>query len=141
MNNRQAVLQSYALLLVRLVVGSVFLLHGAQKVFGLFGGPGLDGFGSYIASLGLPVTLGHLAAIFELVAGIMLVFGIATELGALMTIPVMKVAIYLVHWSNGYFIQNQGYEYALNLLLLAAAIIIGGPGAHALWDPFAKWRK
>lgn len=141
MNNRQAILQSYALLLVRLVVGSVFLLHGAQKVFGFFGGPGLEGFASYITSLGLPASLGYLAAIFELAAGLMLVLGIATELGALMTIPVMKVAIYLVHWSNGYFIQNQGYEYALNLLLLAVAIIIGGPGAHALWDPFAKWRK
>lgn len=141
MNNRYSTLQSYALLLVRLVVGSVFMLHGLQKVFGLFGGPGLTGFATWIASMGVPAFLGYAAALVELASGIMIFFGIATELGAVLVIPLMKVAIYLVHWKNGYFIQNEGYEYALNLLLLAVALIIGGPGAGALWDPFKKWRR
>lgn len=141
MNSRYDTLQSYALLIVRLVVGSVFILHGAQKVFGLFGGTGLNAFASWIASMGIPAFLGHVAAYAELAAGVMIFFGIATEIGALLVIPIMKVAIYFVHGKNGYFIQNEGYEYALNLLLLAVALIVGGPGAAALWDPFNAWRR
>lgn len=141
MSNRYCRLQSYSLLVVRLVVGSVFILHGAQKVFGLFGGSGLNGFASWIASMGIPAFLGHIAAFSELLAGLMIFFGIATEIGALLVLPIMKVAIYFVHGKNGYFIQNEGYEYALNLLLLAVALIIGGPGAGAVWDPFKEWRK
>jgi putative oxidoreductase len=125
-----------ALLIMRLVVGTVFLLHGSQKLFGVFGGTGLSGYVSWLAGIGVNSALAYLSAAFEFAAGISLIFGIAVELGALMGLCMMIGAIYLVHGSHGYFIQNNGFEYALNLGLLCIAIAIGGPGMWYLWDPF-----
>lgn len=123
-----------ALLLVRLTLGSIFFLHGAQKVLGIFGGSGLDGFVQWGASLGIPVWLAYLGAFAEFVGGILLFLGVFAELGAVACIGVMIGAIYYVHMGKGYFIQNGGFEYPLNLILLCLAIIIGGPGSLALWD-------
>lgn len=133
--------QSYALWILRLVLGSVFFLHGAQKLFGWFGGPGMNGFINWIGTLGVNSFFAHLAAMAEFIGGCLMLLGIATELGALMISPVMIGAIYLVHLPHGYFIQNNGFEYTLNLILLALAVIIGGPGKGALWDPFIKFRS
>lgn len=130
--------QALALFIVRLVVGSVFILHGSQKVFGLFGGPGLEGFAKWLSTLGIPAVLAYAGAFIELLGGIAILFGIAAQVGAIAVAADMLVAIYLVHWSHGYFIQNNGFEYALNLILLCVAIIIGGPGLYYLWDPFRK---
>ena len=132
-NNRKEV----ALAIVRIVVGVVFLLHGSQKLFGLFGGQGLAGYVSWLAGIGVAPWLAYLSAAFEFAAGVSLVFGIAVELGALMGLCVMIGAIYLVHGAHGYFIQNNGFEYALNLGLLCIAILVGGAGACSIWDPFA----
>lgn len=129
-----------AMCILRLVLGSIFMLHGSQKVFGLFGGPGLDGFIAWIGTYGVPEWLGYAAAFAEFAGGCMMFFGIATELGALLTIPVMAGAVWLVHWDGGYFMQNNGFEYPLNLIFLAIAVIIGGPGCGALWDGCRKWR-
>lgn len=123
-----------ALLLVRVALGSIFFLHGAQKVFGLFGGPGLKGFVDWIGTFGVPPFLAYAAAFAELFGGILLFTGVAAEVGALMTIAVMLGAIFTVHWPHGYFAQNGGFEYPLNLIIFALAIVIGGPGAGALWD-------
>ena len=127
-----------ALLILRLTLGSIFILHGAQKVLGLFGGPGLTGFVAWAAKLGIPAVLAYLAAFAEFFGGIMMFFGIATELGALMTIPVMIGAVVAVHGKAGYFAQNGGFEYPLNLIFLALAVIIGGPGMGALYSPRKK---
>jgi putative oxidoreductase len=129
--------QAWALLIVRLVVGSTFIMHGSQKVFG---SGSLKGFVDYVQGMGSPAWLGYIAAFFEFLGGISVFFGIAPEVGALMVMQVMLGAIVLVHWSKGYFVQFGGYEYALNLILLCVAIIIGGPGKFFLWDPFIMWR-
>jgi putative oxidoreductase len=132
--------QAWALFLVRVTLGSIFMLHGSQKVLGLFGGSGLEGFVKWLGGLGVPPALGYLAALAEFVGGILLFFGIAAELGALMIIPVMLGAIFIVHWGHGYFGQQGGFEYPLNLILFLCAVIIGGPGKCALWNPFKSWR-
>lgn len=126
--------QCAALGLVRILLGATFVLHGSQKVFGLFGGTGLAKFAGWIKSLGYPAWLGKLAAYCELIGGLMLLFGVAAQVGALLVIPVMACAIGMVHLSKGYFIQNGGCEYALNLLILAAIILVFGPGRFALYD-------
>ena len=131
---------AWALCLVRLLMGATFIAHGCQKVFGWFGGPGIHGFAGWIAGLGMPLWLGYAAGGFELIAGILLFFGIAAEFGALMVVPVMVMAIYLIHSSHGYFLP-QGCEYALNLAVLALVVIIGGPGKLALWDVFNCCRQ
>ena len=139
--NKEHCLQSKALLVLRLTLGSIFFLHGAQKVFGLFGGPGLTNFVAWTLTLGVPIWLGYLAAFAEFLGGCMLFLGIAAEVGALLTIPVMVGAVLVVHWPHGYFMQNGGFEYPFNLIFLALAVIIGGPGKAALWDPFKKCRQ
>lgn len=122
----------WGLFLVRIMLGIVFIGHGAQKVFGAFGGSGLESFISWVATLGVPAYLGYLAAFAELIGGTMLLLGIYAELGALMVIAVMVGALYLVHLPHGFFIQNNGYEYVLGLIVNSLAIVIGGPGAIAL---------
>ena len=131
MNNaKQAQL---GLTLVRIMLGIVFIAHGGQKVLGLFGGPGLEGFVSWVGTFGVPAYLGYIAAFAELIGGILLLFGIYAELGALMVIGVMAGAIYFVHLPHVFFIQNGGYEYVLSLIVSSVAIIIGGAGTLALY--------
>lgn len=128
-----------ALFIVRITLGVIFIMHGSQKVFGLFGGPGLQGFAVWAAqAMGLSPFLAYLAAFAELIGGVLLLLGIAAELGALMTIPVMLGAAFILHWPHGFFSQNGGYDFPLSLALFAFAIVIGGPGKFALWKPVKK---
>lgn len=133
--------QDTALTLVRMTLGYTFMLHGAQKLFGLFGGTGLQEFTSWLGTLGVGPLWAKLAAIAEFAGGVLLLTGIASEVGAVLTIPVMLGAVLFVHWSKGFFVQNGGYEYPLNLVLFALAVIVGGPGKWALWNPFTSWRN
>ncbi len=121
------------LTLVRIMLGIVFVAHGSQKVLGLLGGPGLQGFVSWASGLGVPTYLGYAAAFAEFIGGILLLLGIYAELGALMVIGVMIGAIYFVHLPHGFFIQNGGYEYVLSLIVSSVAILIGGAGTLALF--------
>ncbi len=134
--------KAWAMTILRLLLGGTFILHGSQKVLGLFGGPGLAGFASFVSqNMGLPLFLGYLAAFCEFLGGWLVLLGVITELGALLIIPVMLTAIFKVHWSHGYFTQNNGFEYPLNLLLVALALLVGGPGKLALWDPWKEKRQ
>jgi putative oxidoreductase len=120
--------EEVALSIVRITLGVIFTLHAAQKVLGLFGGPGLEGFAKWAGGVGIPSTLAYAAAIVELIGGLMLLCGIAAEIGALLVIAVMIGAIWFVHGKSGFFVQNGGYEYALSLIMFSLAIVIGGPG-------------
>ena len=127
----------WALTLIRLMLGIIFLAHGSQKVFGLFGGSGLTAFVTWAKTLGVPPLLGYLAAIGEFVAGALLLLGIYAELGALLGLALMVGALYLVHAPKGFFIQHGGYEYVLTLMVSLSALIIAGPGNATL----AKFRR
>jgi len=118
----------WALLIVRLTLGSTLLLHGLQKVLGMFGGTGLPRFALWLAKYGVSWQLSYLAAFVELAAGCMLIVGIQTRLAAIMSIVFLSTAIYLVHSSSGYFELKGGFEYPLNLIFLACALLIAGPG-------------
>lgn len=112
-NNRSAL----ALMLLRIATGAVFVAHGAQKVLGLFGGPGLEGFAQWSATLGIPSWLAYAAAFCEFIGGLLLLSGIGASWGAVLAGAVMMGAIWFVHFDKGFFAQNGGYEYALVLLL------------------------
>jgi len=118
----------WSLFLIRIMLGVIFTAHGLQKVLGLFGGPGLEGFAQWSATFGIPHWLAYLAAFSELIGGLLLLSGFAAQIGALLVIGVMIGAIVLVHLKNGFFIQNNGFEYPLSLIISALAIILGGPG-------------
>ena len=122
------------LLVVRVVVGLLFVGHGAQKLFGAFGGGGLAGTASFFESIGL--RPGHLharaAGVAELTAGVLLVLGVLTPLAAAMITAVMVVAIATVHGSNGLWATENGCEYNLVLIATAFAVVAVGPGVWSL---------
>src|SRR5579884_2004738 len=123
-----------ALLILRVVVGALFMGHGAQKLFGFFGGPGLKMTAEWMQGLGLrPARLWAIVAgAFEFAGGLLLALGLITPIAALALIAVMLTAIVSVHWAKGLWTTNGGYEYNLVLSAVAAALALAGPGAFAL---------
>ena len=122
------------LLIVRFVVGLTLAAHGAQKLFGWFGGYGLDGTGQFMEQLGFHPGRRHaaLAGLTETGGGVLLALGLLTPLGAALVGSVMLVATATVHFKNGFFAAGGGYEYNLVLAAAAVSIAFTGPGAFSL---------
>jgi putative oxidoreductase len=122
------------LLILRLVVGLILAGHGAQKLFGWFGGPGLEGTTGWLASLGLrPARFwGVMAGLSEFVGGLLLALGLLTPLGSLGIIGAMLMAIATVHAGKGLWNTNGGMELPLTNLAAALALALTGPGAYSL---------
>ncbi|MCM3067728.1 DoxX family protein [Priestia flexa] len=125
---------SIGLLLIRLVIGLSFMAHGAQKLFGWFGGHGLKGTGGWFESIGMKpgARMALIAGLSELVGGALFAVGFLTPLAALMIAGTMLIAIIKVHGPNGYWATQNGYEYNLTLLVVAISIAIIGPGYYAI---------
>jgi putative oxidoreductase len=128
------------LLLIRVVLGGIMAAHGAQKLFGWFGGHGLAGTSGWLESMGFKPARLHAAVngVAEFGGGILLVFGLLTPLGAAAVTGVMLVAIATVHWSNGFFNPSGGYEFNLLIVATAIALAIIGPGEISI-DHVAGW--
>ena len=122
------------LLLMRVVLGLVMAAHGAQKLFGWFGGYGLAGTGGFFESIGFrPGRFFAMAAgTSELVGGLLVAFGLLGPLGPAMIIAIMIVAAATVHWQHGLFAQNNGIEVPLLYATGAAAVALIGNGAYSL---------
>ena len=122
------------LLVLRLVLGVIFIGHGAQKLFGSFGGPGLKGTAGFFEQLGIkpPYLMAVLAGLAEVVGGILVILGFLTPLATLALIVVMIVAVLTVHLKNGFFVTNGGYEFNLALAGMALTLLIVGAGAYSL---------
>lgn len=125
---------AFGLLLVRLVVGLLFAGHGAQKLFGWFGGYGPKGTGGWMESIGIRpgVAMAVLAGLMELIGGALLALGLFTPLAALLIVLAMVGAIAKVHLKNGLWVTNNGYEYPLVLLVVVIGIAMVGAGAYSL---------
>ena len=125
---------AYALLPIRLALGWIFIAHGGQKLFGLWGGQGLQGFATFLQSLGLhfPLFMAFLSAGAEFFGGLAILLGAYARWGALLITIDMIVAIATVHWSHGFFIMNQGYEYNVAILGLTFAILFSGSGPFSI---------
>ena len=106
------------------------MAHGAQKLFGWFGGYGLEGTGGFFASLGLEpgFLLALLAGSAEFFGGLALVLGFLVRPAAAALAFTMLVAIFGVHFEGGLFLSNNGYEYALALLAASVALLFSGGG-------------
>ena len=122
------------LLLLRLAVGLTFAAHGAQKVFGWWGGPGFAKWKGAMAGMGFrPVTLfAAVSAGVELVGGLALAAGFLTPLAGAALIAQSVVIIGQVHWQNGFFNTKGGYEFPLTLGIAVAAITLIGAGAWSV---------
>ena len=128
------------LLLIRVVLGGIMVAHGAQKLFGWFGGPGLAGTGGWLEAMGLrPARVwAGLTGLAEVGGGALLILGLLTPLGAAAVAGVMLVAIATVHWRNGFFNSNGGYEFNLLIVATALALAFTGPGTISI-DDLAGW--
>jgi len=130
LRDRSAV--DWALLVARIVVGIIFMAHGAQKLFGAFGGPGLSAFVQMIGPLGYLVTIG------EFFGGLGLVFGFLSRFSAASIILIMLGAIGMVHAKFGFFMNwagnqaGEGFEYHLLAIGALLPIVIAGPGRFAI---------
>ncbi|MEH6499758.1 MAG: DoxX family protein [Pseudoalteromonas distincta] len=121
---------SFAALALRIPAGIIFMAHGAQKLFGWFGGYGLEGTGQWMASIGLEP--GYLMALgagsAEFLGGLALLMGLLVRPAAAVLALTMLVAIVTVHLANGLFMSNNGYEFALSLLAISLSLLISGGG-------------
>jgi putative oxidoreductase len=117
-------------LALRIPVGLIFMAHGGQKLFGWFGGYGLEGTGQWMASIGL--TPGYLMALLagsaEFFGGLALILGLLVRPAAAVLAFAMAVAILSVHIGKGLFMSNNGYEFGLALLVVTVSLAISGAG-------------
>ena len=120
-----------AVLVLRLGVGVIFAVHGAQKLFGWWAGPGFAGWQGVMARMGFrpaPV-FAAISAAAELVGGLALVAGLLTPLAATALIGQSLVIIFAAHWPRGFFNRDNGFEFPLALVSGIAAVLLLGPGA------------
>jgi putative oxidoreductase len=125
--------QTYGPAVLRLVVGLVFVAHGAQKLFGVWGGPGLPGTAGFFAQLGLEPSypLAVVAATVEFGGGLLLILGAYTVFAAVALVIQMLVAIWAVHLPHGFFLPD-GYEFNLTLIGALVCLALTGPGALSM---------
>ncbi len=122
------------LLLLRVVVGLTLAAHGSQKLFGWFGGSGVDGTARAMEQLGFVPgrRSAVMAGLAEAGGGVLLALGAATPVAAAILLGVMVVAIVSVHLKQGFFVTQGGYEYPLVLGLAALSVAFTGPGPVSL---------
>lgn len=131
---------SFANLALRLPIGIIFMAHGAQKLFGWFGGYGLEGTGQWMDSIGLGpgFLMALLAGSSEFFGGLLLLIGLAVRPVAAVLAFTMLVAIFTVHFSNGLFMSNNGYEFGLALLAASVSLAISGAGRLSVDEHIAN---
>ena len=134
-------MQPYGPAVLRLAIGAVFVAHGAQKLFGVWGGGGLAGTAGFFEQLGLTPAypLAVLVGLVEFAGGLMLIAGGLTLFAALALAVNMLVATWKVHLVNGFFlnwniVSGQGHGYEFNLALIGAlvSLMLTGPGAFSV---------
>lgn len=129
---------SFSLFALRIALGVVVLPHGLQKVFGWFGGWGLDGTLGWFGSIGIPAFLGILAIAADFAGALGLIAGLGTRIAALGIGINMIVAALVVHRSNGFFMNwagnqaGEGFEFHILAAAMSLALVLGGAGRWSL---------
>lgn len=120
--------------ILRIPVGLILMAHGAQKLFGAFGGYGLEGTGQWMASIGLEpgYLMALLAGSAEFFGGLALVIGLLVRPASVVIAFTMLMAIVTVHLANGLFMASNGYEYALTLLVVTVSLAFSGAGSFSI---------
>jgi len=128
----------FGLLVIRVVVGALLIGHGTQKLFGWYGGHGLEGTGGFFESLGYRPGKPHafLAGLGEAGGGLLLLLGFLTPLAAAALVGVMMNAIGAVHAGKGPWVTDGGWEYPAVVMTIAAGVGIAGPGSLSVDGAF-----
>lgn len=123
-----------ALLILRIGVGLIFAVHGAQKLFGVWSGPGFAGWTAAMNHMGYRPAgvFAAVSAVAEFGGGLLLVVGLFTPLAAFVLVAQSIVIIGAAHWRSGFFNKNNGYEFPLALTTGVVAILFAGPGAWSI---------
>ena len=124
-----------ALLILRVLLGLVFFPHGMSKLTTMFGGYGFEGtMGFFTTKLGIPAVFAFLAIMAEGAGWLGLVTGLLTRVAAFGIAMNMAVAVYMMHWQNGFFMnwfgnqKGEGYEFHILVIAIALVLIIKGGG-------------
>ena len=127
-------LSPLALPMIRVTAGLLLLPHGSQKLFGWFGGKGMQATAQYFASAGFEPDFfwALLVALTEFVGGLCLALGFLTRPAAAAITGFMAVAVVQIHWPNGFFWTDKGFEYPLMWGIVAFAFVILGGGRYSL---------
>ncbi len=119
--------------LIRVAAGLFLMPHGAQKLFGWFGGYGIDETGAFFITVySLPSYLAVIAGVIEFFGGLLLALGLATRPAAALITGMMAVVVVHVHWSQGFFWTQNGVEYPLMWGIIAFAYLLRGGGRYSL---------
>ena len=131
-------MEDWGILIVRVIIGLLFIGHGAQKLFGWFGGHGLKGTGGFFESIGMKpgFAMALLAGLAEVVGGLSFALGLLMPAGAALIAATMLVSIAKVHGRNGLWVTQNGYEYNLVLIAIAVGGALIGAGEYS---PDAVW--
>lgn len=118
-------------LAIRVSAGAIFAAHGGQKLFGWFGGYGLQGTAGWMETIGLEpgLLMASMAGGAEFFGGLMLITGLLVRPAAFVLAITMLVAIVTVHLQHGLFLSNNGYEFGLALLAISVALVFRGAGS------------
>nr|WP_299245694.1 DoxX family protein [uncultured Halomonas sp.] len=132
--------ESFAPLALRVPAGIIFMAHGSQKLFGWFGGNGLEGTAQWLASMGMEPSFlfALLAGGGEFFGGLALLLGLLVRPAGVVLSITMLVAIFAVHIGNGLFMSNNGYEFALALLAISVSLAISGAGKVSIDRSLAR---
>lgn len=132
---------AWAPLVIRLALGAIFIAHGAQKLFGVFGGQGIDGVAEMTTGMGFrPAILwAWMLSLTEFFGGLAVLVGLLTRLAALGIFTVMAVAVATVHGRQGFFLPG-GFEFNLALMAMALSLVISGAGRISLDWYLRTWR-
>ncbi|GIP23732.1 DoxX family protein [Paenibacillus sp. J22TS3] len=127
-------MMALGILVIRIVVGLLFVGHGAQKLFGWFGGYGIKGTAGWMESIGMKpgVAMAVLGGLMELIGGVLLAAGLFTPVAAVLIVLTMLGAIAKVHGKNGIWATANGYEYPLVLIAVVIGIALTGAGDYSL---------
>ncbi len=126
--------KEYSVLSLRIALGVVFVAHGSQKLFGLFEGGGIAGTLRYMDMLGFSygAFFAIALALAEFLGGLFSLIGFFTRWAAFFIAIVMSIAIFAVHLKHGFFVSNEGFEFAGSLLCMAITLIINGGGKFSI---------
>jgi putative oxidoreductase len=129
-------MSNLGILVLRLGLGIMFIAHGLQKSFGLFGGPGIKGFSGMLSGLGFAPAIfwAYVAAYTELVGGILLIAGIQVRLVSSLLLILIITAAIKVHLGKGFFLSNGGFEYTFVIAAICLALILLGPGKFSVFN-------